>query len=99
MLHIILLILKITGIILLCILGVILLAVCCMLFVPVRYRIEICREEGEDKPPLEVKAKITWLLNLANVLLCYPADVYVRVRLIVFTLFKIPETEKKRNRT
>ena len=99
MLHIILLILKITGIILLCILGVILLAVCCVLFVPVRYRIEICREEGEDKPPFVVKAKVTWLLHLVNVLLCYPADVYVRVRLMLFTLFKIPETEKERNRT
>lgn len=98
MLHIILLILKIIGIILLCILGVLLLAVCCALFVPLRYRIEVFREEGEGNPPFVVRAKVTWLLHLVNVLIRYPADVYVRVRLFLFTLFRIPEAEKKRTK-
>ena len=94
-----LLILKIIGIILSVILGVVLLAVCCALFVPVRYRIEVSREEGEGNPPLIARAKITWLFHLVNIHLCYPADVYVRVRLFLFTLFRIPEKEKRRKKT
>lgn len=96
MLHIILFTLKIIGIILLCILGVLLLAVCCALFVPVRYRIEVSREEGDGKPPVVIRAKITWMLHLVNILACYPADVYVRVRIFLFTLFRIPEAEQKK---
>ena len=98
MLHIILLILKIIGIILLCILGVLLLAISCAFFVPLRYRIEVFREEGEGNPPFVVHAKVTWLLHLVNILLCYPADVYVRVRIFLFTLFQIPEAEKKQTK-
>ncbi len=96
MLHIILLILKIIGIILLCILGIVLFAVCCALFVPVRYRVEVLREEGEGKPPAVVRAKITWLMHLVNISLCYPADVYVRARIFLFTLFRLPEAEKQK---
>ena len=94
-----LLILKIIGIILSVILGVVFLAVCCALFVPVRYRIEVSREEGEGNPPFIARAKITWLFHLVNIHLCYPADVYVRVRLFLFTLFRIPEKEKRRKKT
>ena len=94
-----LLILKIIGIILSVILGVVLLAVCCALFVPVRYRIEVSREEGGGNPPFIARAKITWLFHLVNIHLCYPADVYVRVRLFLFTLFRIPEKEKRRKKT
>lgn len=96
MLHIILLILKIIGIILLCILGIVLFAVCCALFVPVRYRVEVLREESEGKPPAVVRAKITWLMHLVNISICYPADVYVRARIFLFTLFRLPEADKQR---
>lgn len=95
MLHIILLILKIIGIVLLCILSILLFSICCALFVPLRYRIEVFREEGEGNPPFVVRAKVTWLLHLLNIFICYPADVYVRVRIFLFTLFRIPEAEKK----
>lgn len=95
MLHIILLVLKIIGVVLLCILGLVLLAACCALFVPVRYRIEVTREEDEGNPPVVIRAKVTWLLHLVNILVCYPAEVYVRARVFLFTLFRIPEAEKK----
>ncbi len=95
MLHIILLILKIIGIVLLCILGILILSVICALFVPVRYQIRLDREEGEDKPPFTAYVKVTWLLHLVNILVRYPSDVIVRVRLMLFTLFRIPEKEKK----
>lgn len=94
MLHIVLLILKIIGIILLCILGILLLGIVCVLFVPVRYRIELDRAEGEDEPPIVVNARITWLLHLLNILIQYPAKVTVRVRILFFTLFQMPKRIK-----
>lgn len=94
MLHIVLLILKIIGIILLCILGILLLGIVCVLFVPVRYRIELNRIEGEDEPPIVVKVRITWLMHLLNILIQYPAKVSVRVRILFFTLFRIPKKMK-----
>ncbi len=98
MLHIVLLILKIIGILLLSILGILLLSIVCILFVPVRYQIELNREMGEGKPPLEVKTKVTWLLHLLNILITYPAEVYVRVRILCFTVFRVPQKEKKKNK-
>ena len=93
MLHIILLILKIIGIVLLCILGILVFAIICALFVPVRYRIKLAGEEGEGKPPFTAYVKITWLLHLVNILVRYPADVIVRVRLMFITLFRLPQKE------
>lgn len=90
MLHIILLILKIIGIVLLCIIGVIILVLIGILFVPVKYRIEVTRKEGEDEPPVDVRVKVTWLLHLLNILIRYPAETLVRVRLTIITVRKIP---------
>ncbi len=95
MLHIILLILKIIGIILLCILGILFFAVLSALFVPVRYRIEITREEGEDKPPVLAYVKVTWFLHIINVLVAFPSDVFLRVRIMLFTVFRLPKKEGK----
>ena len=98
MVHITLLILKIIGIILLCILGIILLAVVCALFVPLRYRIRVTREEGEGKPPVVVSVKFTWFLHLVNILIRYPSDVIFRVRFFVFTLFRLPKKNQRRKK-
>lgn len=95
MLHIILLILKIIGIVLLSIVGLLLLVIACVMFVPVRYRIRVSREEGEDKPPVTVYIKITWLLHLLNILVRYPHQLTVRVRILFFTIFRIPEKQRK----
>lgn len=95
MLHIILLILKIIGIVLLSILGIIILAILGVLFVPVRYRIRVTRVEGEGQPPVTAYVKVTWLLHIVNILVRYPAEVIVRARVLIFTLFRIPEKEKK----
>lgn len=95
MLHIILLILKIIGIILLCILGILLLAVLCALFVPVRYRIRVFRKEGGENPPFTAHVRVTWLLHLVNILVRYPAEVIVRVRILFVTIFRMPAKEGK----
>lgn len=98
MLHILLLILKIIGILLLCILGVLILGIVCALFVPVRYRIEVARTEGEGEPPVTATVKITWLLHLVNVLVRFTGSLSVRVRILFFTIFHLPKREKRGGR-
>lgn len=99
MLHILLLILKIIGIVLLCILGVLILGLVCALFVPVRYRIEAVRQEGEGEPPVAVTVKVIWLLHVVNVLVRFAGSLTVRARLTVFTVFRLPKREKRGGRT
>lgn len=95
MLHILLLILKMIGIVLLCILGLLILGIACALFVPVRYRMEAVRKEGEGEPPVTVTVKITWLLHFVNVLVRFNGSLFVRARLTLFTLFRLPKKEKR----
>lgn len=64
MLHILFLILKIIGIVLLVLLGIILLLIGTVLFVPVRYRIKAETTNGIDD--LKMHAKATWILYLAT---------------------------------
>lgn len=61
MLHIILMILKVIGIILLTVLGIILALLLLILFLPVRYRGHLVREEG----PMKADVTASWLLRLA----------------------------------
>lgn len=98
MLHILLLILKIIGILLLCILGVLILGIVCALFVPVRYRIEVVRKEGEGEPPFTATVKITWLFHFVNMLVRFAGRLSVRVRLLIFTVFRLPKREKHGDR-
>lgn len=99
MLHILLLILKIIGIILGTLLAVLLIGLCIALFVPVRYQIEASRTEAEGAPPIEASAKITWLLHLVNIRIQYPADVYLRARIFLFTVFRLPQKPKNTDGT
>lgn len=95
MLHILLLILKIIGIVLLVILGVLLLGIVCALFVPVRYRIEAVRREGEEEPPVRVRVKVTWLLHLINILFRFDGELFLRVRILIFTILRMPKKERQ----
>lgn len=95
MLHILLLILKIIGIIVGTLLAVLLVGLMLALFVPVRYQIEAGRTEEEGAPPVEASARITWLLHLVNIRIQYPADVYLRARIFLFTVFRLPQKQKK----
>ncbi len=98
MLHILLLILKIIGIVLLCILGLLLLGIACALFVPVRYRIEAVRREGEGEPPVVVTVKVTWLLHFVNVLVRFNGSLSARACLLFITVFRLPKKEKRGGR-
>ncbi len=96
MLHILLLILKIIGIVILCLLGVLLLCIACALFVPVRYRVEAVRREGEGEPPVTLRVKVTWLLHFVNVVVRFDGSLFVRARVMIVTLFRLPKKEKRK---
>lgn len=95
MLHILLFILKIIGILLLCLLGTLVFCIFCALFVPVCYRIEAVREEGEGKPPVILRVKVTWLLHFVNLIVRFDGSLLVRARIMMITLFRLPKKEKK----
>lgn len=98
MVHILLLILKIIGIILGILLAILLIGICLALFVPVRYQVEARRTEEEGAPPIEVKGSVTWLLHFVNIHFRYPADIYLRARLMLFTVFRLPPKQKNGGR-
>ena len=64
MLHMLLLLLKIIGIILLIILGVVVLSICVILFVPLRYQGEAVVKDGMDS--LKAHLKFSWFLHLVS---------------------------------
>ncbi len=99
MLHIVLLILKIIGMILGILLAVLLAAFCIALFVPVRYRVEARRSEAEGAPPVEAEGSVTWLFHLVNIRFRYPAEVYLRARIFLFTVFRLPPKQKAQEGT
>lgn len=79
-------ILKIIGIVLICILGVLILLLILVLFVPVRYRVKIEREAGSEES-FHLFVKVTWLLHLLNAVYTYPSEACLRVRIFCFTIF------------
>ncbi len=69
MLHILLLILKITGIIIAAILGILVLLICVVLFVAGRY--EIVASCDGRLSEIRATAKLTWFVNLVRLYVCY----------------------------
>ena len=104
MLHILFIILKIIGIILLAAIAFILLAVLVVLFVPVRYQVSIERTEEDGAPPISVQGSVFWLLHLINVRFHYPEKPMLRARIALRTIFVYPQestdsaTSKKRKK-
>lgn len=92
--------LKVLGIVLLSVLALVMLLLLLVLFVPVRYRVEARKLQEEDNG-IFAKIKITWLLHLLNICFQYPDAAYVRVRILLFTIFRSDKpkesTGKKKN--
>ena len=82
MIHILLMILKIIGVILLVILGLLLTAVLLILFIPVRYRADV---SFDGKPDGE--AAVSWLLHLVRIRVSYHEHADVSGRVLWFKLF------------
>lgn len=83
MLHILFLILKIAGVLLLAILGLILLIILTVLLVPVRYR-----GQGSFYGKPEGIIKVSWLLRLFSVRLRYYGEPEVEIRILGFRAFR-----------
>ncbi len=100
MLQLILLILKIIGIVLLCLLGLFLFLLCMILFVPIRYR--IWAERTAEPENMAAQAKITWLLHIVSVVFSYEEGKFERsVRIFGIRLNldkKKTDTEKSKKR-
>ncbi len=99
MLHVVLLILKILGILLLSILGLLLLVLCAALFMPVRYRLDMEKQEN-----VRVTAKAGWLFRFLFVKyeLRWPEEEALWqdlcFRILGIPVFR-PFREKKKKRT
>ena len=74
MLHILFLILKIIGIILLIILGITLTLVGVVLFVPIRYRVKT--ETTNGMKGLKTEGRVTWLLHLISAQITYQDETW-----------------------
>lgn len=83
MLHIILLILKIIGIVVLVLLGLLLTALFLVLFVPIRYRVR-----GSYHGKSQGLVKITWLLHIVSVTVSYDEDFVIIARIFGFPVMK-----------
>lgn len=91
MLHVIGLILKIIGILLLAVLSLLLFLLLIVLLVPIRYRVEA--EHGDDL--LAVDGRVNFLLHLINARITYLEGVFhVRIRVLWFNLFDNLEPKK-----
>lgn len=85
---IILLILKIIGITLLCIIGLILLILGLILFVPIRYSVKVKKPREGGFEETDVAVGISWLLHILNIHVKYLHDLFYKVRLFIFTVYK-----------
>lgn len=64
MANIIMAILKILGIILLCLLGIVIFMIVTILFIPFRYSVDATKDEGQGFKECVAKGKVTWMLFL-----------------------------------
>lgn len=94
MLHIILLILKIIGILLVTLLGTLIVVLLLVLFIPIRYRLY-----GKKYEELIVHGKVTWLLHVISIRLDYEkGQERALLRLFGFPLFDSMKKKEKRKR-
>lgn len=83
MLHILLLILKIIGAVLLVVLGLLLLAVLLVLLVPLRYSVK----GGYHEAP-SGQVRVTWLLRAVSLLVSYDKELSVTAKILGFCVFQ-----------
>ena len=89
MLHVLLLILKITGIVIACILGLAILVVAAVLFVPVRYK-----ADADYHGSFKAHAKVSWL-GIIRGLVSYDEELAIRAKVLFFTIYNNNEKTEK----
>lgn len=89
MLHVLLLILKITGIVIACILGLVILVVTAVLFVPVRYKVNA---DYHDR--FKAQAKVSWL-GILRLMISYDEELDIKAKAFFITVYNNNEENGK----
>lgn len=90
--HIFLMILKIIGIIIIVLLGLLLLGIGLILFVPLRYSVELKKEVDKD---IEGSIRTTWLLHILSFRADYKENLNYCFRIFGIPIKKSEDAEKK----
>lgn len=94
MLHIILLILKIIGIIIAVILGLAVALLLIVLFVPVRYVIDV----GCHDKKLKAHVKVTWIMHIFRGVISYDEELFYSIKALWFNIYSSDVESKKEKR-
>ena len=89
MLHVLLLILKITGIVIACILELVIIAVAAVLFVPVRYK-----ADADYHGKFKAHAKLSWL-GMLRVLVSYDEELAIKAKALFITIYSNNQKKEK----
>ena len=89
MLHVLLLILKITGIVIACILGLVIIVVAAVLFVPVRYN-----ADADYHGKFKAHAKLSWL-GILRVLVSYDEELAIKAKALFITIYSNNQKKEK----
>ena len=89
MLHVLLLILKITGIVIACILGLVILVVTAVLFVPLRYRVN-----ADYHGRFKAHAKVSWL-GILRLLVSYDEELDIKAKALFITVYNNNDENSK----
>lgn len=89
MLHVLLLILKITGIVIACILGLVILVVTAVLFVPVRYKVNA---DYHDR--FKAQAKVSWL-GILRLMISYDEELDIKAKVFFITVYNNNDENSK----
>ena len=89
MLHVLLLILKITGIVIACILGLVILVVAAVLFVPVRYK-----ADADYHGKFKAYAKMSWL-GILRVFVSYDEELAIKAKALFITIYSNEQKKEK----
>ena len=89
MLHVLLLILKITGIVIACILGLVIPVVTAVLFVPVRYKVNA---DYHDR--FKAQAKVSWL-GILRLMISYDEELDIKAKAFFITVYNNNDENSK----
>lgn len=89
MLHVLLLILKITGIVIACILGLVILVVTAVLFVQVRYKVNA---DYHDR--FKAQAKVSWL-GILRLMISYDEELDIKAKAFFITVYNNNDENSK----
>ena len=89
-------VLAIIGIVLLCIIAFLLVVLLAVLFVPIRYRLYVEKEDGWKKENIHIRADISWLAGIIRVKARFFDPQILKVKVLFFTVFDLFKEKKEK---